>query len=173
MYHAIYPGQPWLDTAGKRIHAHGGSVMYIDGTYYWYGENKEKTDGTTNIEHWGVKCYSSKDLYNWKDEGIIIPPEPDNPESSLHPSKHMDRPHIIYNKKIGKYVCWLKVIQKDGRQTEAVLTADWILGPYTKIRDDLQPLGMNAGDYDLAVDEKTGKAYYYFEKVHTEMICAE
>lgn len=45
MYHAIYPGKVWLDTEGKRIQAHGGSVMYWDGIYYWYGENKEKRRG--------------------------------------------------------------------------------------------------------------------------------
>ena len=43
MQNCIKNGQPWLDTEGKRIHAHGGSVMYVDGFYYWYGENKEKT----------------------------------------------------------------------------------------------------------------------------------
>lgn len=32
---------------------------------------------------------------------------------------------------------------------------------------------MDAGDFDLAVDPETGHAYYYFEKVHTELICAE
>lgn len=48
---SIRPGQPWLDTQGKRIQAHGGSVMYLDGTYYWYGENKEKTDGKNGIWH--------------------------------------------------------------------------------------------------------------------------
>ena len=82
---AIYPGKVWLDTNGNRIQAHGGSIMYIDGVYYWYGENKEKTDGVNGIWHWGVKCYSSTDLYNWEDRGIIIPPEPGDPTSSLHP----------------------------------------------------------------------------------------
>lgn len=53
MYDAFYPGQVWLDTEGKRIQAHGGSVIYIDDTYYWYGENKEKTDGKNGIWHWG------------------------------------------------------------------------------------------------------------------------
>ena len=52
---AFYPGKVWLDTEGKRIQAHGGSVMYIDGVYYWYGENKEKTDGVNGIWHWGVR----------------------------------------------------------------------------------------------------------------------
>ena len=31
----FYPGQIWLDTEGKRIHAHGGGVIYVDGIYYW------------------------------------------------------------------------------------------------------------------------------------------
>lgn len=174
---AFYPGKPWLDTDGKRIQAHGGSVMYVDGTYYWYGENKEFTDGVSPIWTWGVRCYASKDLYNWEDKGIIIPPEPDNPLSSLHPENAMlDRPHIIYNEKTKKYVCWVKIMRVVGRgtenQSETVLTADHILGPYTKVREGLKPLGMNAGDFDLAV-APDGKAYYYFERVHGELICAD
>ena len=172
MYDAFYPGKTWLDTEGKRIKAHGGSVMYIDGTYYWYGENKEKTTGKDEIWHWGVRCYTSKDLYNWEDRGLIIPPEPENPGSSLHPSSMMDRPHIIYNKRTGKYVCWLKIMNRDGSQTETVMTADNILGPYTKVREGLRPLDMSAGDFDLAV-APGGKAYYYFERVHSETICAD
>lgn len=31
---------------------------------------------------------------------------------------------------------------------------------------------MNAGDFDLAV-AKDGKAYYYYERVHSELICAD
>ena len=169
---AFYPGQVWLDTNGNRIQAHGGSVITVDGVYYWYGENKEKTDGKNGIWHWGVRCYSSTDLYNWEDQGIIIPPEPEDKNSSLHPSACMDRPHIIYNKRTKKYVCWLKIMNQDRTQSETVLTADHILGPYTKIREGLRPLGMSAGDFDLAVAED-GKAYYYFERVHSETICAD
>lgn len=171
-YDAFYPGRVWLDTDGKRIQAHGGSLMVLDGVYYWYGENKEKTDGKNGIWHWGVRCYSSTDLYNWKDEGIIIPPEPEDPDSSLHPSACMDRPHIIYNQCTKKFVCWLKIMNKDQTQSETVLTADNLFGPYTKVREGLRPLGMSAGDFDLAVAED-GKAYYYFERVHSETICAD
>ena len=171
-YDAFYPGRVWLDTDGKRIQAHGGSLMVLNGVYYWYGENKEKTDGKNGIWHWGVRCYSSADLYNWKDEGIIIPPEPEDPASSLHPSACMDRPHIIYNKRTKKFVCWLKIMNKDQTQSETVLKADSLLGPYTKVREGLRPLGMSAGDFDLAV-AGDGKAYYYFERVHSETICAD
>lgn len=171
-YDSFQPGQVWLDTEGKRIQAHGGSVFYENGIYYWYGENKEKSDGRNGIWHWGVRCYSSRDLYNWKDEGIIIPPDEEDPSSPLHPSRCMDRPHIIYNKRTGKYVCWLKIMNEDFSQASTILTADRLLGPYTMVRTGLYPLGMSAGDFDLAVAED-GKAYYYFERVHSETICAD
>ncbi len=170
--HCICPGQVWTDTEGKRIQAHGGSVFYENGTYYWYGENKEKTDGKNGIWHWGVRCYASTDLYNWEDLGLIIPPEPENEDSPLHPAAMMDRPHIIYNSATKKYVCWLKIMRKDGTQASTILTADHLLGPYEKVKEGLRPLNMSAGDFDLAVAED-GKAYYYFERVHSETICAD
>ena len=53
MYNSIRPGERWLDTEGKPIQAHDFSVFYDekDQTYYWYGENKEKTDGKGYIWH--------------------------------------------------------------------------------------------------------------------------
>lgn len=171
-YTSFKPGQVWLDTNGKRIQAHGGSVIYIDGAYYFYGENKERTDGKNGIWHWGVRCYLSKDLYNWTDLGIIIPPDLEDESSPLHPSSCMDRPHIIYNKETKKYVCWLKIMEKDGSQTATVLTAEKITGPYIIVKKSVKLLGMSAGDFDLAVAQD-GKAYHYFERVHSETICAD
>ena len=63
-------------------------------------------------------------------------------------------------------------MEKDGSQSETILEADDILGPYQIIHTGLRPLGMSAGDFDLAVAED-GKAYYYFERVHSELICAD
>jgi hypothetical protein len=171
-YTSIRPGQVWLDTDGNRIQAHGGSIMYLDGTFYWYGENKEKTKRGSGIWHWGVRCYSSTDLYNWTDEGLIIPPVEDDVESPLHPARFVDRPHIVRNERTGKYVCWLKIM--DGRvQTSTVLVADHLLGPYEIVRTGLRPLGMSAGDFDLVVAPGDGKGYYFFERVHSELICAD
>ena len=34
-YDSFRPGQEWLDTDGKPIQAHGGSIIVVDGTYYW------------------------------------------------------------------------------------------------------------------------------------------
>ena len=172
VYDAFHPGEIWLDTNGNRIQAHGGSIIQVEGTYYWYGENKEKTDGVCDIWTYGIRCYASKDLYNWEDRGLIIPPNLEDESSSLHPvNAKQDRPHIIYNKQTKKFVCWIKVM-REIYQTETVLTADHILGPYTIVTDNLLPLGMSGGDFDLSVAED-GKAYYYFERIHGEVICAD
>ena len=34
------PGTVWVDNNGKTINAHGGGIIYVDGIYYWYGEQQ-------------------------------------------------------------------------------------------------------------------------------------
>lgn len=172
-YDSIRPGQVWLDTKGERIQAHGGSVRHEDGTFYWYGENKEHTTGQDDVWHWGIRCYSSTDLCNWEDRGLIIPPEPDDEDSPLHPTKKVDRPHILRHPRTGQYVCWLKIMVDAHEQRSTVLVSDSLLGPYEIVRTGLQPLGMNAGDFDLVLDPDTGKGHYVFEKVHTDLVWAD
>lgn len=173
MYTAIHPGKIWLDTDGKPIQAHAASVFYENGVFYWYGENKEKTKPGGDIHHWGMRCYSSTDLYNWNDEGNLIEPDLDDRQSPLYPTAKPERPHILYNERSRQYVCWLKVMDStNGTQTETVLVAERFLGPYRLVRSRLFPLGMNGGDFDL-VKAYDGKAYYYFERVHSELICAD
>jgi hypothetical protein len=110
------PGAVWLDTSGKPIQAHGGSVIRVEDVFYRYGENKEGFVPGTGKWHSGVRCYSSSDLYNWTDLGAIIPAVTDDPASPLHPSKKAERPHILYHKETKKFVCWIKIIA-NGWQT--------------------------------------------------------
>ena len=35
------PGEVWKDTDGNPINAHGGGLLYHNGTYSWYGEYKK------------------------------------------------------------------------------------------------------------------------------------
>ena len=49
------PGQTWLDTKGNPINAHGGGLLYHNGTYYWYGEYKVVK---TYLPEWATwECY--------------------------------------------------------------------------------------------------------------------
>ncbi|MBO1330775.1 glycoside hydrolase family 43 protein [Streptomyces sp. VRA16 Mangrove soil] len=70
---AFTPGEPWRDTAGNVIQAHGGQVVAAqdkDGAriWYWYGE--DRSNGYYNSP--GVHVYSSHDLRNWADEGLAL-----------------------------------------------------------------------------------------------------
>ena len=123
---------------------------------------------------WGIRCYSSTDLYNWKDMGLIIEPNTQDPSSPLFPEQLIDRPHIIYNRRTKKYVCWFKIMEKhdSNSQTRTVLTADHSLA-YIIVGTGIHPVGMNAGDFDLVVEPSDGKAYQFFERVHSELICAD
>ncbi len=166
---AIYPGKPWLDTNGRRIQAHGGAVYYEDGMYYWYGENKEYTDGKNGVWTWGIRAYASKDLCNWEDKGLIIQPDLDNPNSPLFPAKRVDRPHILKCPKTGKYVCWIKLSGPEAAFT--IWQADDLLGPYEQMEALYNPGGYKAGDFDLVADAETGKGYIYFDGNHKAMVC--
>lgn len=176
MEHSIRPGAVWKDTNGNPIQAHGFSVFYNekDGLYYWYGENKEKTKGGlfNKIWHWGVRCYTSKDLYNWEDRGLIIPPQPNDLTSPLLPTYCMDRPHIIYCDKTKKYVAWLKIMAGEVSQFMSVLEADEFMGPYKFVHKIYKPLGMDTGDFALHVDQGTKEAYIFFERPHFELVTA-
>ncbi|MCH4070580.1 MAG: family 43 glycosylhydrolase [Lachnospiraceae bacterium] len=168
---AIFPGQPWLDTSGERIQAHGGSVFYEDGLYYWYGENKEHTDGKNGIWTWGIRVYSSADLMNWEDRGFLIPPELNDPNSPLFPTRRVDRPHILRCEKTGRYVCWIKLSGPEASFT--IWQADKLLGPYEMVESLYNPGGHKAGDFDLIADPTTGKGYLYFDADHASMLCME
>ncbi|MBQ8093445.1 MAG: family 43 glycosylhydrolase, partial [Clostridia bacterium] len=99
-------------------------------------------------------------------------PAPDDLTSPLHPTYQMDRPHILYNRATKKYVAWLKIMAGEISQFMSVLTADRFEGPYTFVRKIYKPLEMDTGDFCLHADEKTGKAYIWFERPHFQLICA-
>src|SRR5690606_30357662 len=63
------PGAIWRDDQGNHINAHGGGILFHEGTYYWFGEHKGERSNSAFV---GVTCYTSNDLYNWKNEGVAL-----------------------------------------------------------------------------------------------------
>ena len=46
----IVPGSVWNDITGRHINAHGGCVIFHEGIYYWFGEDR------TGYNSNGVSC---------------------------------------------------------------------------------------------------------------------
>ena len=167
MDQVIRTGEVMRDTDGKRIETHGGYI-YIDGdTFYWYGENKDRTFGKDKTWTYGIRCYSSKDFLNWKDEGFLIEPSEDKKNVMFY-ERRIDRPHIIRTK-AGKYVCWLKY---NDTSSFAIFTADEFKGPYTCVNEKYMAYGKKCGDFDFAYDDN-GDIYLFVETDHVDLISAK
>ena len=135
-YDSFTPGGLWLDDKGVHINAHGGGILYDHGVYYWFGEHKIAGD-EGNRAHVGVHCYSSGDLYNWKDEGVALAVMPDGSGSDIEKGCILERPKVIYNAKTKKYVMWFHLETKSMGYKAArsgVAVSDRVTGPYTFIR---------------------------------------
>ena len=169
----FYPGRVWLDTDGNRIQAHGGSLHHENGWFYWYGEDKSTTTSTNGVWHNGISCYRSQDLYNWEKLPHLVEADSEDSDSPFFPTNMMDRPHILRNESTGKYILFIKRMVDLETQLTSILSADRFEGPYVFVQRNIQPFQMNAGDFDLFIDEKSGSAHYVFEKVHTELIVAD
>ncbi len=162
-------GERWLDTDGQFINAHGGGILHHGDTYYWYGELKEgRTYATAAIRSWGgtrvlaggVSCYSSKNLYDWKNEGVALPANPNDPGHELHCEKVIERPKVIYNAKTKTFVMWLHQDEANysGARSGVAVSAT-PTGPYQYL-GSLRP---NAGSWPINVteqDKKEGKENY-------------
>jgi len=162
------PGEIWLDTDGNPIQAHGGGILFDDGVYYWFGENKdgdnyldERKGFLHRVDVLGVSCYSSTDLLNWKNEGVVLPAVPDDPKSDLHPSKVFERPKVLRNPKTGKYVLFAHADTADYEYAHiGIAISDRPTGPYDYL-GSIQPNRNDSRDMTAFVDDDSS-AYLFF-----------
>ena len=122
-YHSFLNGPmdtftDWLDDEGNVINASDGGILYSEGVYYWYGLELRALPAAAKgmggqQTTTGVVMYSSKDLYNWHREGIVLACSED-PKSELYAPMRFERPKIVYNKRTKKYVLWCHYVGYTG-----------------------------------------------------------
>ncbi|QKG56306.1 family 43 glycosylhydrolase [Hymenobacter sp. BRD128] len=148
---AFEPGQPWPDNHGTHLNAHGAGVLYDHGRYYLFGEHKI-AGPAGNSAQVGVHCYSSKDLYNWQDEGIALAVAPAGSGSEIEKGCVLERPKVVFNKKTSQYVMWFHLELK-GQGYAAARTAVAVsskpAGPYKYVHS-FRP---DAGQWPLGFQE--------------------
>lgn len=102
-------GSIWRDTKGEPIHAHGGCIIFHEGYYYWYGEDRRK--------NWYVSCYRSENLVDWEFRNHILTTCSETAGYRVRTKiqllnedggkVNLERPKVLYNEKTKKFVLWV------------------------------------------------------------------
>lgn len=162
----IKPGEPWPDDRGEHINAHGGGIIKLEDTWYWFGEYRpiEQEPGRRY-----VACYSSRDLLNWKFRNLVI--NSTAPED-IGPAWVLERPKVYYNAATRKFVMYMH-IDGPSNPTETrprkayalarvgVAISDTVDGNYEFVRT-FRPLGQESRDIGQFIDDD-GSAFLIFE----------
>lgn len=152
----IKPGETWQDDRGKHIQAHGGGIIKLGDTYYWFGE--DRLQGLDpNLRY--VSCYASKDLAHWTFRNQVL--KLSDPEN-FGPRWVLERPKVFYNARTKKYVMYMHV--DDARYRVArvgVAICDKVDGDYEYLKS-FRPLGQESRDIGQFIDDD-GTAYLIFE----------
>lgn len=128
-------GGTWPDDRGVHVNAHGGGVLFAEGRYWWYGEHKV-AGSAGNKAMVGVHAYSSANLADWKDEGIVLAVS-DDPASDIAKGCIIERPKVLRSRKTGRYALYFHLELK-GQSYDAARTglavADRPNGPFEFLR---------------------------------------
>lgn len=153
----------FADQDGQVIASHGGHILYENGVYYLYGEDRH--DGRL------VSCYQGQDLQHWAYASCAL--SVTSPYLSIdirthkeliHPSSgkrvNIERPKVLKNPKTGMYVMWMHWENGENYLDArcAIATADQPHGPFT-YRGSFNPLGHMSRDCTLFQDDD-GTAYF-------------
>lgn len=122
---AIYSGIAWYDNNNNMVSAHGAGITKENGIFYLFGEFKSDTSNAFN----GFSCYSSKDLYNWAFENVVLSVQKNG---RLGPNRVGERPKVMKCPKTGEYIMYMHsddIRYKD--QCIGYATCNTINGDYT------------------------------------------
>jgi hypothetical protein len=162
------PGQPWPDTDGVHINAHGYGIVQRGNTYYWYGSHKIEGRTESEKNEAGVRCYVSTDLLNWKNSGLVFSVTSKGQHPEVANAGILDRPKVIFNPATRKFVMYFKLYPPNAAGGTAgtdvayvgVATAAEPLGPFDyqgRFTGGGSPSG--SGDFTIFQDEQ-GAAYH-------------
>ena len=164
-------GDAMYDTEGKLIQAHGGQIQQfeVNGKKKWYWIGEDKTNDYRPCP--GIHMYSSDDLYNWDDEGVVLKTAKTYEEfltdkyftdlygdleteedrkriftdiwqgESSDEGCVIERPKMLYNDKTGKYVIWFHADGQDPFSSGG--------GNYAKAKAGVAIADSPAGPYKL------------------------
>lgn len=158
----IRPGEVWPDDRGKHIQAHGGGIIKLGDTFYWFGEDRSRENEPGKRY---VSCYSSTNLSEWKFRNQVL--KMGNLEN-LHTNWALERPKVFYNESTRKFVMYFHLDGSMPGETfgyklarVGVAVSDTVDGDYRYLKS-FRPLDHESRDIGQFIDDD-GAAYLIFE----------
>lgn len=183
----------WRDTDGDYIYSQGGGIFKFNDTYYWYGVKYEEAEkyaanptAPYNTDVFaGVTCYSSKDLVNWKYEGLVVEPDAVNNSDAMGTEKavwvgRLGVAYIPDEEDSGTYALFVQHEFADpGNVIDGADTVNDNISKQVLVLTSSSPAGKfewhqrinmkgytggtsNTGDQTVFTDEDTGKSYLLY-----------
>ncbi len=172
----IRNGTDWKDTDGNPVSCHEGGMSRFGDMFYWYGTSyignpkgicgqRLQEQGLLRLRH-GLNVYSSRDLANWKYEGVAL--DFNRPGNEIKGSGH--RPSVIYNATTKQYVMWFFDFTKYPAPMMAVAVSDSPTGPFRIHARDV----LTGEEHGYAQDcglfqDDDGKAYLVYDDGHRNL----
>ncbi len=152
----VKPTEIWPDNNGNHVQAHGGGIIKVGKTYYWFGEDRSK-DNEPDMHY--VACYSSNDLVHWVFRNKVIKTkDPD----SLGKNFVLECPKVYYNKTPKKYVMYMHIDNSSYKLARVgVAISDKVDGDYKYLKS-FRPLNHESRDIGQFIDDD-GTPYLIFE----------
>jgi Glycosyl hydrolases family 43 len=178
----IQPGLSWPDTEGVHINAHGFGIVEHEGTYYWYGSQKILGKSESEKNEAGVSCYTSTDLLNWKNNGLVFSVRAEDQHPEVAKAGILDRPKVFFNASTRTFVMHFKLYPEhaagDTKGTDVAYvgtaSSSKPLGPFTyqgKYIGAGSPNG--SGDFGIYQDEKGSFWHVAVRKPDKLLVCGK
>jgi hypothetical protein len=173
----VVPAAEWLDAKGNAINAHGGGVLHFNGIYYWYGEHKIAGKSEAQFADGGIHCYSSVDLVNWNDVGIVLGVDYSAQEGDLIYGCLIERPKVVFNPKTRKFIAYFKFYPKGNGYEIAyvgVAISDSPAGPFVYSHKFLGAGSANgSGDFSMFTDDDGSMYHLAVRKPDKQFVMAK
>jgi hypothetical protein len=162
------PGQPWQDTDGTHINAHGFCILRHAGKYYWYGSHKIAGRTESEKNEAGVRCYVSTDLLNWTNSGLVFSVTSQGQHPDVADAGILDRPKVIFHPATRKFVMYFKLYPPKAAGGTVgtdvayvgVATSSEPLGPF-EYQGKFTGAGSPSGSGDFAIfPDQDGSVYH-------------
>ncbi len=155
----VHSFTPPKDVKSMPVNAHAGTVFFYKDVYYWYGVSLTQTLDENQSPVQGIRCYVSKDFYNWFDEGLVLTLNT-KPGHDLSAGVTLKRPMVLYDAGNTRFLLYVLIERPGQGSVLGVASAYSPVGPFQYLMG-VRPNGYGVADFTVFQQEKNNAVLFY------------